>query len=93
MLQLNTCWKHAKQKKKVKVAQSCPIPTLCDPMNHSMPGSYVHGILQARIMEWVAIPFSTGSSQPRDGTQVSHIAGRFFTIWATREDQIERSQS
>ena len=45
----------------------------------------VHGILQARIQEWVAIPFSRGSSQPRDQTQVSHIAGRFFTSWATKE--------
>ena len=42
-------------------------------------------ILQARILEWVAFPFSTGSSQPRDLTQVSHIAGKFFTSWATRE--------
>ena len=46
----------------------------------------VHGILQARILEWVAFPFSRGSSQPRDQTQVSHIAGIFFTSWATRED-------
>ena len=45
----------------------------------------VHGILQARILEWVAIPFSRGSSQPRDRTHTSHIAGRFFTSWATRE--------
>ena len=45
----------------------------------------VHGILQARILEWVATPFSRGSPQPRDRTQVSHIAGRFFTSWATRE--------
>ena len=45
----------------------------------------VHGILQARILEWVAFPFSRGSSQPRDRTQVSHIAGSFFTSWATRE--------
>ena len=45
----------------------------------------VHGILQARISEWVAFPFSRGSSQPRDQTQVSHIAGRFFTSWATKE--------
>ena len=45
----------------------------------------VHGILQARILEWVAIPFSRGSSQPKDQTQVSHIAGGFFTRWATRE--------
>jgi len=46
-----------------------------------------HGILQARILEWVAVPFSRGSSQPRDRTQVSHIAGGFFTNWATREAQ------
>ena len=47
--------------------------------------SWFHGILQARILEWVAFPFSRGSSQPRDPTQVSHIAGRFFTSWSTRE--------
>ena len=51
----------------------------------TLPGSYVHRILQARILQWVAIPFSRGSSQPRDWTQVSCIAGRLFTIWATRE--------
>ena len=45
----------------------------------------IHGILQARILEWLAFLFSTGSSQPRDQTQVSHIAGGFFTSWATRE--------
>ena len=56
----------------VKVAQLCP--TLCDPMDYT-----VLGILQARILEWVAVPFSRGSSQPRDQTQFSHIAGRFFT--------------
>ena len=61
-----------------KVAQSCL--TLCNPMDYT-----VHGILQARILEWVAFPFSRGSSQPRDQTQVSSIAGRFFTSWATRE--------
>ena len=60
-------------------------PTLCDPMEHSPPGSFVHEILQARILEWVAMPSSRGSSQPRDWTQDSCIAGRFFTIWATRE--------
>ena len=59
--------------------------TLCDPMDYHLPGSSVHGISQARILEWVAIPFSRGSSQPRDGTQVSCIAGGFLTIWATRE--------
>ena len=57
---------------KVKVAQLCL--TLCDPMDYR-----VHGILQARILEWVAFPFSGGSSQPRDGTQVSCVAGGFFT--------------
>ena len=57
---------------------------LCDPLDCSPPGFSVHGILQARILEWVAIPFSKGSSPPRDQTQVSGIAGRFFTIWATR---------
>ena len=60
-----------------------------DCLNVSMdchsPGSSVHGILQARILEWVAIAVSRGSSWPRDQTQVSHIAGRFFTVWDTRE--------
>ena len=56
----------------LKVAQSCP--TLCDPMNYT-----VHGILQARMLEWVAVAFSRGSSQPRDWTQIPCIAGRFFT--------------
>ena len=68
------------------VAQLCL--TLCDPMDCSPPGSSVHGILQARILEWVAMPSSRGSSWPRDGTQVSHIAGGFFTYWATRDAQI-----
>ena len=67
----------------VLVAQWCL--TLCHPMDCSLPGSAVHGILQARILEWVAITFSRRSSQPRDQTWLSHIAGRFFTIWATRE--------
>ena len=49
-------------------------------MDCSPPGFSVHGILQARILEWVAFPFFRGSSQPRDWTQVSHIAGRFFTV-------------
>ena len=65
---------------KVKVSQSCP--TLCDLMDYT-----VHGILQARIQEWVAFPFSRGSSQPRDQTQVSCIAGSFFISWVTREAQ------
>ena len=67
----------------VVVAQSCL--TLCDSLDCSLPDSSVHGISQARILEWVPIPFSRGSSLPRDQTCVSRIAGRFFTIWATRE--------
>ena len=66
----------------VLLAQSCL--TLCNPMDCSSPGSFVHGILQARTLEWVAIPYSRGSSWPRDWTQVSRSAGRFFTIWTTR---------
>ena len=67
-------------KKKEKVAQSCL--TLCDPTDYT-----VHGILQARILEWVAFPFSRGSSQLRDWTRVSCTAGRFFTSWGTMETQ------
>ena len=55
------------------------------PRGLSPPGFSVHGILQARILQWVAIPFCRGSSQPRDRTEVSCLSGRFFTIWATRE--------
>ena len=69
----------------VLVAQSCP--ALWDPMDYSLPGSFFHGIIQARILEWVAILFSRGSPQPRDRTQVYRITGGFFTNWATREDQ------
>ena len=65
------------------VAKSCP--TLPDPMDCSLPGFSIYGILQARILGWVPIPFFRESSWPRDQTQVSHISGRFFTIWATRE--------
>ena len=61
--------------------QTCP--TLCDPKDCSPPGSSIHGILQARILEWVPISFSRGSSRPRDWTRVSHTADRLFTIWAT----------
>ena len=61
--------------------------TLCNPMDCSPPGPSIHGILQTRILEWVAIPFSRGSSRPRDRTWVSHLAGTFFTIWATTEAQ------
>ena len=68
------------RKLKVKVAQSCL--TLCDLTDYT-----VHGILQVIILEWVAFRFSRGSCQPRDQTQAFHIAGRFFTRWATREAQ------
>ena len=67
------------------VTQSCL--TLDDSMDCSLPGSSVHGILQARILEWVAIPFSRGSSWSRDWTGVSCIAGKFSTVWAIREPQ------
>ena len=63
----------SKNESESEVAQSCP--TLCDPVDCSPPGSSVHGILQVRILEWVTISFSRGSSQPRDQTQVSCIAG------------------
>ena len=68
---------------KSEVAQLCP--TLCHPMDCSLPHSSVHGILQTRLLEWVAISFSSGSSWPRDQTWVSHIAGRHFTLWPTRK--------
>ena len=77
--------KPRQRESEVNVAKSCP--TLCDLMDSSLPGSSVHGILWARILEWVAFPFSGGSSQPRDQTQVSHTAGRIFTRWTTKEAQ------
>ena len=61
----------------MKVAQS--YPALCNPKDYSQPGSPVYGIFQARVLEWIPMPSSRGSFQPRDRTQVSHIAGRFFT--------------
>ena len=67
---------HVESSRKVKVTQWCL--TLCEPMDY-----IVHGILQARILEWVVFPFFTGFSQPRDRTQISHTAGGFFTSWAT----------
>ena len=76
-------WQRA-GKVKVKVTQSCLTlcQTLCDTVDYT-----IHGILQARILERVAFPFTRGASQPKDRTQVSRIAGRFFTSWATREAQ------
>ena len=67
----------------VLVVQSCL--TLCDLMDYSPPGSSDHGILQARILEWVSVSFYRGSFWPRDWTQVFCIAGRFFPFWTTRE--------
>ena len=77
------CWKE--KVKWSEVAQSCP--TLCDPMDCSLPGSSVHGIFQARVLEWIAFSFSSRSSRPRDGTQVSRVVDSRFTVWATREVQ------
>ena len=65
--------------RKVKV-KSLSRVQLCNPVDCSLPGSSAHGILQARILEWVAISFSRGSSQPRDRTRVSHIGGRRFNL-------------
>ena len=70
-----------------EVAQSCP--TLCDPMDWGLPGSSAHGIFQAIVLECIAISFSSGSSWPRDWTQVSRIVDRCFPVWATREVQKE----
>ena len=71
--------------------QSCP--AFCNPMNYRLPGSPVHRILQARILEWVSMTNSRGSSQPRDWTWVSCIAGGFVTNWATREAFVSQVNS
>ena len=68
---------------KALIAQLCLI--LFDPVNCSPPGSSIHGVLQTRILEWVATPFSRGSSWPSNQTRDSRITGGFFTVWATRE--------
>ena len=65
-----------------EVTQSCP--TLRDPMDCSLPHSSIHGIFQARVLEWIAISFSRGPSRPRERTQISCIVGRRFTVWATK---------
>ena len=72
-------------KSESEVTQWCL--TLCDPVYCSLPGSSVHGILQARILEWITVSFSRGSSRPRDWIQISRISGRRFNPWATREAQ------
>ena len=75
-----------------EVSQSCP--TLCNPVDCSLPASSLHGILQTRILEWVAISFARGSSRPSDQTQDSCIVGRHFNLWATREawSQLKQDQ-
>ena len=67
----------------MKVKSVSRVWLYCDPMDCSLPDSSVHGIFQARVLEWFAISFSRGSSQPRDWTQVCRIAGKHFTIWAS----------
>ena len=74
----NTKERKKERKKEIEVAQLCL--TLCNPMDCSLSGSSVHGIFQARVLEWIAISFSRGSSRPRNRTRVSHIAGRLFTV-------------
>ena len=71
----------------IEITQSCP--TFCNPMDCSPPGSSLHGFLQARVLEWVAISFSRGSSWPRDRTWVSHIPGRRFNLWAARKALVD----
>ena len=79
-IQLEECQKDIVEGQKAKVLATQSFLTLCDPLDCSLPGSSVHRILQTRRLEWFAIPFSRGSSQPRGRTQVSCTAGRFLTI-------------
>ena len=84
------CWQHywnphVKAVTCIHAKSLQPCLTLCDPVDCGLPGSSVYGILQARILEWVAIPVSRISSEPKNQTWLSLIAGRFFTFWATRE--------
>ena len=82
------CPSQTPRKSESEVSQSCL--TLCNPVDYSLPGSSIPGIFQARILEWVAISFSRRFSQPRDGTQVSRVVGRRFTIWATGEVPVSK---
>ena len=79
------CYLKVKVKVKLRSLSHVRLFATQTPWDCSPPGSSVYGILQARILEWVAISFSKGSSWPRDRIQVSHIAGRRFNLWATRE--------
>ena len=85
MIHVNCTLSETSWKKKVKVLFTHSSLTPCYFMHYRPPDSSVHGIFQTKILEWVDIPFSSGSSQPRDWTQVSHIAGGFLTLSATRE--------
>ena len=78
---------HQEKSESENVSRSIVSDSL-QPHDYSLPGSSVHGILQAEILEWAAITFSRVSSWPRDATRVFYIAGRFFTIWGTREAQL-----
>ena len=80
---ISATWEVPLNECEVKVTKSCP--TLCDPMDCSLPGSSIHGIFQARILEWIAVYSSRGSSQFRNWTQLSCIASWYFTIWAIRD--------
>jgi len=83
-LKWSACPQNCESEVKMKILLAQPCQTLCDPM-HCSPADYsVHGILQVRILKWVAISFSRGSSRPRDWTQVTCIAGRIFTVWASK---------
>ena len=73
-----------------EVAELCL--TFCDPMEYSLPGSSLHEILQARVLEWGAISLSRGSSRPRDRTQVSRIPGRGFNLWAITEGSVSQKK-
>ena len=77
----------------IHIYERVSLSVVSDPMDYNLPGSSVYGISQVRILEWVAIPLSRGFSQPRDGTQVCYIAGRFFTVWTIREAQKEGRQT
>ena len=97
MNQLNKCWVFCKFSSFLPIffflslnvnVKSLSRVRLCNPMGCSLPGSSVHGIFQAIVLEWIAISFSKGSSQPRDRTQVSRIVDTHFTIWASVADTV-----
>ena len=83
--------KTLKKNSESEVTQLCP--TLCNSMDCSLSGSSIHGIFQARVLEWIAISFSRGSSWPRNRTQVSHIADSYLTAWASREAVTSKTKS